>query len=710
MAGKHVSNRVGPSSGETIARMQRAMAAHQAGDLSEAETLYKLVLTVDEEHFVALLMLGILNGQLGNYEEAERVLRSAARIQPNDAGCHFNHGNALAALQRYDDALGAFDHALTLNPRFAEARLNRGAILLKCRRFEEAVANYDAALRVNPNLADAHCNRGIALEELMRHEEALASYDAALAISASNAEYYANRSNVLHKLRRFDEALASIEKALSLAPDNAAFYYNRGNVLFALKHYRGAFADYHKAFRINPDLEYVEGNRFYTKMLMCDWSNFDTESSRLVARVAAGKMVMRPFAFLCVNSSPFYQMKCAEVFAKNEFPKVRPLWNGKRYRHDRIRIAYLSADFRDHPVAYLLAGVFESHDLKQFETTALSFGADDRSSMRARLENAFERFIDVREQSDAAVAKLLSDNEVDIAVDLMGPTKNARPAILSNRPAPIQVNYLGYAGSSGSDYIDYVLADRIVIPEDERIFFSENVIYLPDTFMGADESRKIADQIPMRADEGLPERGFVFCSFNNSYKITPPMFDVWMKLLRAVEGSVLWLSGSNDDAVRQLRREAEARNVQGDRLIFTRRVERNEDHLARYRLADLFLDTLPFGAHSTASDSLWAGTPILTCAGSTFSGRVSASLLTALGLSELITDGLPAYEDLAMTLALDSQRLASVRAKLIANRAVFPLFDTKRFTRHLEIAYRAMWERYQRGQPPSTISVAPMAV
>jgi protein O-GlcNAc transferase len=710
MAEKHVSDRVKPASGETIARMQRAMAAHQAGDLPEAETLYKLVLTVDKKHFVALLMLGILNGQLGNYKEAERLLRSAARINSNDAGCHFNHGNALAALQRYDEALGAFDHALTLNPQFAEARLNRGGILLKCRRFEEAVVNYDAALRVNPNLADAHCNRGIALEELMRHEEALASYDAALAISASNAEYYANRSNVLHKLRRFDEALASIEEALSLAPDNAAFYYNRGNVLFALKHYSGAFADYHKAFCINPNLEYVEGNRFYTKMLMCNWSNFDTESSHLVARVAVGKMVIRPFAFLCVNSSPSHQMKCAEVFAKNEFPKVRPLWNGKRYRHDRIRLAYLSADFRNHPVAYLLAGVFESHDRKQFETTAISFGPDDGSSMRARLESAFERFIDVREQSDAAVAKLLSDNEVDIAVDLMGPTQNARPAILSNRPAPIQVNYLGYAGSSGSDYIDYILADRIVIPEDEHVFFSEKVIYLPDTFMGADQSRKIADQIPMRADEGLPERRFVFCSFNNSYKITPPMFDVWMRLLRAVEGSVLWLSGSNDDAVRQLRREAQARNVQGDRLIFTRRVERNEDHLARYQLADLFLDTLPFGAHSTASDSLWAGTPILTCTGSTFSGRVSASLLTALGLRELITDGLPAYEDLAMTLAFDSQRLASVRAKLVANRDVFPLFNTKRFTRHVETAYTAMWERYQRGEPPSTISVAPMVV
>ena len=710
MAEKHVSDRVEPPSADTIARMRRAIAAHQAGNLPEAETLYKLVLTVDKKHFVALLMLGILNGQLGNYEEAERLLRSAARINSNDPGCHFNHGNALAALQRYDEALGAFDHALTLNPRFAEARLNRGGILLKCRRFEEAVANYDAALRVNPNLADAHCNRGIALEELMRHEEALASYDAALAISTSNAEYYANRSNVLHKMRRFDEALASIEKALSFAPDNAAFYYNRGNVLFALKHYSGAFADYHKAFCINPDLEYVEGNRFYTKMLMCNWSNFDTESSHLVAQVAAGKMVMRPFAFLCVNSSSSHQMKCAEVFVKNEFPKVRPLWNGKRYRHDRIRLAYLSADFRNHPVAYLLAGVFELHDRKQFETTAISFGVDDGSSMRARVENAFERFIDVREQSDAAVAKLLRDNEIDIAVDLMGPTQNARPAILSNCPAPIQVNYLGYAGSSGSDYIDYILADRIVIPEDEHVFFREKVIYLPDTFMGADQSRKIADKIPTREDEGLPERGFVFCSFNNSYKITPPMFDVWMRLLHAVEGSVLWLSGSNDDAAGHLRREAQARNVHGDRLIFTRRVERNEDHLARHHLADLFLDTLPFGAHSTASDLLWAGTPLLTCVGSTFSGRVSTSLLTALGLRELITDGLPAYEDLAMTLAFDSHRLASVRAKLVANRDVFPLFDTKRFTRHVETAYTAMWERYQRGEPPCTMSVAPVAV
>ena len=347
---------------------------------------------------------------------------------------------------------------------------------------------------------------------------------------------------------------------------------------------------------------------------------------------------------------------------------------------------------------------------QRFETIGISFGADDASPMRARLESAFERFIDVRDQSDAAVAKLLCDSEVDIAVDLMGPTRHARPAILSHRAAPIQINYLGYAGTGGADYIDYILADRIVIPENERVFFREKVVYLPDTFMGADQSRKIADPIPKRADEGLPETGFVFCSFNNTYKITPPMFDVWMRLLRAVEGSVLWLSGSNDDAMCKLRREAQARDVKGDRLIFTRRVERNEDHLARYRLADLFLDTLPFCAHSTASNSLWAGTPVLTCLGSTFSGRVSASLLTAVGLRELITNGLPAYEDMAMTLACDPRRLASIRAKLAANRDMFPLFDTKRFTRHIETAYTAMWQRYQRGEPPATISVAPMGV
>ena len=710
MAKKHVSDRVGPLSAETIATIRRAMAAHQAGNLPEAETLYKLVLTVDKKHFVALLMLGILNGQLGNYQEAERLLRSAARINPNDPGCHFNHGNALAALQRYDEALGAFDQALTLNPQFAEAQLNRGGILMKRKCFEDAVTNYDAALRLNPDLADAHCNRGIALEELKRHEEALASYDAALAINAGNAEYHANRANVLHKLRRFDEALASIEDALSLAPYSAPFRYNRGNILFELKHYGRAFADYDRAFRFNPDLEYVEGNRFYAKMLMCNWSNFEMESARLVAGVAAGKMVARPFAFLCITSSPSHQMKCAEVFAENEFPAVRPLWNGKRYKHDRIRVAYLSADFRNHPVGYLLAGMFECHDRKRFETIAISFGADDGSEMRTRLEGAFERFIDVRDQSDAAVAKLLCDSEVDIAVDLMGPTRNARPAILSHRATPIQINYLGYAGTGGADYIDYILADRIVIPENERVFFREKVVYLPDTFMGADQSRKIADRIPTRAEEGLPETGFVFCSFNNTYKITPPMFDVWMRLLRTVEGSVLWLSASNDDAIRQLRREAQARNVDGDRLIFTRRVERNEDHLARYRLADLFLDTLPFGAHSTASDSLWASTPVLTCVGSTFSGRVSASLLTALGLRELIAEGLQAYEDLALTLSRDPQRLASVRAKLAANRDVFPLFDTKRFTRHVEAAYTAMWERYQRGEPLSTISVAPIVM
>jgi protein O-GlcNAc transferase len=706
MAKKHFSDRAGQSGAQIAQTFRQAMAAHQAGHLAEAESLYKRVLALDKKQSPALQMLGLLNGQLGNLAEAERLFRNALSINPNDPRCHFNQGNALFGLQRFDEALAAFDKALALNPGFAVAHLNRGSILLQCKRFEDARASYDSAITANPNYAAAYCNRGNALEQLNRFAEALASADKALAIEPGNAEFHASRSNILHRLGRFDDALVSVNQALAISPDKAEFHDNRGNILSDLKRHDEAFAAYEQAFRLKPDLEYVEGNRLFAKMLICNWSNLDAEASHLVAGVTAGKPVTRPFTFLAVPASPAAQTKCAQLFMDHEFPPARPLWTGQRYRHDRIRLAYLSADFREHPVSHLLAGMFERHDRKRFETIAVSFGAANPSKMRKRLENAFERFIDVRDKSDADVAKLLHDGEVDIAIDLMGPTQHARPAILAHRPAPIQGIYLGYAGSSGAEYIDYLIADRVVIPQDERQFYREKVVYLPDTFMGTDATRKIADRTPSRAQQGLPETGIVFCSFNNSYKITRAVFDMWMRLLRALEGSVLWLSRTNDSAVTHLQREAQARNVAADRLVFARRVELNEDHLARYRLADLFLDTLPFGGHSTASEALWAGVPVVTCLGSTYSERVAASLLNAVGLPELVADSLPAYEALALKLARNSELLASVRAKLARNRDCFPLFDTERFTRHLEAAYANMWERYQRAEPPAHITVA----
>jgi predicted O-linked N-acetylglucosamine transferase (SPINDLY family) len=448
----------------------------------------------------------------------------------------------------------------------------------------------------------------------------------------------------------------------------------------------------------------------FTKLLICDWVQLEAETGRITKEIAASRPVVRPFSLLPILASPQLQLACAKVFSQRQCPSLGTLWRGRRYDHGRIRLAYLSADFREHPVAHLLAGVFEHHDRTRFETVAVSFGPDDAGPMRSRIECAFERFLDVRGRSDAEIAQLLHDAEIDIAIDLMGPMQGARPGILSYRPAPVQALYLGFAGSSGAGHIDYVIADKVVIPDDEQQFYSEKIAYLPDTYMAADSRRAIAERTPGRAEQGLPASGFVFCSFNNSYKITPPVFDVWMRLLREVDGSVLWLSQFNDAATANLRREAEVRGVRPERLVFAPRVSLNEDHLARYRLADLFLDTQPFGAHSTASDALWAGVPVMTCVGSTFASRVSASLLHAIGLDDLVTTSLPDYEALALTLARDRSRLDAVRGRITERRSSWPLFDTERFTRNLEAVYTMMWERTRSGEPPALITLPPQPV
>jgi protein O-GlcNAc transferase len=685
--------------------LRQAMAAHHAGKFDEAESLYRRVLNVDEKQFSVLQLLGILHAQRGNYPEAERHLHAALALNPNDAGAQFNYGNLLLGLQRFDEAFAVFGKALELNPALAEAQLNRGSILMSRKRFEEAIACFDAAIRINRNYAEAHCNRGHALEEIKRYDEALASCDVALALNSDNAEFHASRASILHRLKRDDEALGELSVAISQQPVNAAFQYNRANILFELKRFIEAFAAYDNAFRRDPQLDYVEGDRFFAKLMICDWTNLAAESDRLVAGVAAGRAVSRPFIFQAADSPQSMQTRCANLFADHEFPAMPHLWAGQSYRHDRIRVAYLSADFRDHPVSYMLAGMFECHDRSHFETTAVSFGASDSSSMRQRIEKAFDHFLDAGERNDAQIARMLREAEIDIAIDLMGPTQGARPAILSYRPAPIQAIYLGYAGSSGAPYIDYILADRIVLPDSERRLYRENVVYLPDSFMGTDSKRVISRETPSRADEGLPESGFVFCAFSNSYKVSPKIFDVWMNLLRDIDGSVLWLSHFNEKAMDNLRHEARLRNVAPERLIFARRVALNQDHLARLRLADLFLDTAPLGAHSTACDALWAGTPVLTCAGVTFGGRVAASLLSALGLTDLIADGLPDYRERALSLARNQPMLDAFKARLAAHRDSFPLFDTERFTRHIEAAYTAMWERHQQGELPAPLSV-----
>jgi predicted O-linked N-acetylglucosamine transferase (SPINDLY family) len=476
-------------------------------------------------------------------------------------------------------------------------------------------------------------------------------------------------------------------------------------VSYLEKRYDEALADWSKALELRPDQPGVDAARLRVRMHNCDWTDFDAACASVRSSVNNGKLIA-PFMLVAIPSAASEQLQCARRWIESNLRSVRgPLWRGERYDHDRIHVAYLSADFHQHATSQLMAGMFEHHDRSHFQISGISVGPNDNSDMRRRVEAAFERFIDAKPQGDDQIADLVRSLEVDILVDLKGFTQDARTGVLAMRPAPIQVNYLGFPGTIGAGFIDYIVADRTVIPEDHAHCYAEKIVWLPDSYQVNDHRRAIAEAAPARADFGLPDGGFVFCCFNDNYKITPSVFSAWMRILQAVDDSVLWLFEDNPTAAGNLRREAAARGIAPQRLVFARRLP-NAAHLARHRCADLFLDTLPYGAHTTASDALWAGLPVLTCLGETFAGRVGASLLNAIELPELVTATPDAYEQLAIELAKNPARLAALKAKLARNRLATPLFDTARFTRNIEAAYTAMMERHRAGLSPDHIQLA----
>ncbi len=721
------------------AELEKGFALHRQGKLAEAERIYTQVLQRQPENFDALHLLGLLALQtrrtrrgvdlirkaiainadfapahvnLGNgfrdlnlSREAIASYDNAIALKPDDAGAYYNRGLALQDLKRFEEALASYDRAIALKPDDATAYYNRGITLVDLNRPEEALASYDNAIALKPDYIEAYINRGNALRNLRRSEEALASYDKAIALKPGYAEIYYNRGLALHDLMRPGEALASYDKAIALKPDYTEAYNSRGNALMDLKRLEEALASYDKAFALKPDLAEFEGSRLHVKMQLCDWSDFDAECAHLISSVRNGHLTTSPFTLLAIPSSSEDQLRCAKLWMASKYPAAEtPVWRGGRYGHDRLRVAYLSADFFDHPVTHAIIELFERHDRSRFEIIGFSFGADDRSEMRKRLVAAFGAFHEVRNRSDKEIAGLLHGLQVDIAVDLMGHTRNSRPGIFAYRPAPVQATYLGYPGTTGASFIDYIVADGIVAPFEHRQFYAEKIVHLPGCFLVSDTTRRIAGQAPARRDMGLPEQGFVFCCFNNSWKITPAIFDLWMRLLARVEGSVLWLSWPDAGAERNLRRETQRRGIDPSRLVFAERIPLDR-HLARHRLADLFLDTLPYNAHATASTALWAGLPVLTCRGETFAGRVAASLLTAIDLPELITASLEDYERLAIELAANPKKLAGLKRKLAGNRRSAPLFNTKLSAQHLEAAYAAMVERHRAGLAPDHIVV-----
>ena len=721
--------------------LQQAIQAFQSGNFVSADLSLRRVLQIDSKNLPALHILGLIKASQSNYREAADYLARAARIHPNDASIQYNlakafsdsgndkdalahhkkavalapnnpeawlsYGKTASNLGRYEDALVWYGNALRLKPDYAEASLNKGATLKELERYEEAIAFAEQALSINPNLAEAWTNKGVALKALKRFDEAIAHYDKALSLKPDYHEAWTNKGATLHELKRYDEAIAHYDKALSLKPEYAGGWYNKGIVLHELKWYDEAIAHYDKALSLKPDIDWVSGDLLHTKMKICSWSGLAEALEDISKKVVANEKVVNPFSLLALNDDALLHKKCSEIYVQSRYP-FNPVLGPilKRPQSQKIRIAYFSPDFRNHPVSFLTSELFEIHDRGRFEVFAFSlqkvFIGDETN---LRLRKGFDRFIDVDDMSDREIAQLARDLEIDIAIDLAGPTQYSRTGIFSYRAAPIQVNWLGYPGTIGADFIDYIVADKIIIPETHQQFYNEKIVCLPNTYMVDDSRRTASTRAFTREECRLPQNAFVFCCFNNDYKFNPQVLDSWSRILLAAKNSVIWISENNEYYRANITIEFEKRGVDSMRVVFAPRVDLMADHLARYTLADLFLDTHPYNAHTTAVDSLKAGIPVITLKGQSFSSRVAASLLNAVGLPELITSTQEEYEALAIELAMSTKKLADIKLKLANNCLTAPLFDTPLFTKNLEAAYIKMYERYHAGLEPEHILI-----
>jgi len=722
-----------------VRHLREGLAAHEQGRLADARSIYEAVLREEPTNFDALHLLGVLEYHCGNSSAALDLIDRAISVDANHPGCHMHRGLVLQQLGLFDDAFSSFDRSISLKSDFADAYVNRGNLHSELCQHEAAIASFDMALRLKPDLGAAWFNLANSLLKIDRVADAVGAFDKAISLKPDYAEAFHNRGVALRTLGNSDAAIASFDNAIRFGPDRAEAHYQRGIalaevnllecavtsfdraiaitpthaeacrgraiVLQDLKRTDAALASFERALALNPDFDFVLGHLLHLKTQLCDWSGIEELLQRYEASILTGQRVTVPFAALALLDDPAAHRRAAEIYAhatlapEPAIPEIAPV-----RREGPIRIGYYSADFYNHATAYLMAQLFELHDREQFEIYGFSFGPVQHDEMRARVSSAFDRFFDVAGRHSTEIAALSRQLEIDIAVDLKGFTQNCRTSMFAKRCAPVQVNYLGYPGTMGVDFIDYIIADATVIPDEYREHYAEKVVSLPHSYQVNDSTRRISDRVFTRSELGLPETGFVFCCFNHSYKILPATFQGWMRILKSVEGSVLWLMEYHPTATANLRRSAEAAGVDGKRLVFARHMKLDE-HLARHRLADLFLDTLPYSAHTTASDALWAGLPVLTLMGRSFAARVAASLLNAVNLSDLVTHTQQQYEALAIELAHNPGRLSSLRRSLEDGIRTSPLFDTRAFVVNIEAAYQEMHSRRLAGLPPSHICV-----
>jgi len=684
--------------------VNRGLCRLRLGDTAGAMEAFRAALALEAGHSRAAASLSDTLQKLGQHRDAVMFLTGFLDKQRASLETLISLGTGFLGLRDYSRALGLFERLATAKPPAPKALIGKGLALSGENRHEEAIAALDAAIALNPRDADALIGKGVALKALRRLPEAIETYRRAIEIAPRAANAHLNLGNALALLNRHEEALACYERVLALNPNSAEALNYEGNSLNALDRPAEAVARFEKAVALDPGITEALSSLVYTKQKRWDWAGLPDQRQYLLDRVRARQFIANPFALLGICDDPELHQIAARAYTRETLPSPPVVQPPPATQRDRLRIGYFSADFRNHAVMQLIAGALECHDRDAFEIHAFSYGPEVEDAMRARIRATMDHFHECARMSDGAITAMARRAGIDIAVDLNGYTQDARLGPFAARLAPVQVSYLGYPGTVGADFLDYILADATVLPIDQQRFYDEKIIHLPDSYQANDDRRVIAPDTPSRAEAGLPADGFVYCCFNNAYKITPEIFASWMRIMAAVPGSVLWLLANDSDSIARLRGAAEAQGVDPARLVFGPSLP-SAQHLARHRLADVFLDTLPYNAHTTASDALWAGLPVLTQLGQAFAGRVAASLLNAVGLPEMITQDATDYEALAIALGRDPARAAALKAKLAAAIPKAPLFDTPRFTRHLEHAYRMMWQRHMAGLAPEAFVV-----
>ena len=662
------------------------------GEVSEAQKFYKAILTAvpnNEKAQAALTALHKVQASTNTQSPPQEIINQLASL--------YNSGQLTAAVEQAQALTEQYPYAFVVWNILGAANKGLGDL-------DKASQSFKKVTELNPNYTDGHNNLGVTLKNQGKLDEAIEAYNKALSLKPDSAGAYNNMGNALQEQGKFDEAIASYNKALAIKPDYAEAYNNMGNTFKGQGELEEAIEAYKKALDLKPKYEAARSQKFHQQAQICDWKAVEKDFSLLLELVVSGEAI-EPFSALALEDAPERHRLRSETYARKNFPvKLQKQFEKPSQMPERLRIGYFSADFKEHPASYLMFKVIECHDRSLFDVYGYSIGQPKFDKMREKISEAFDVFRDIHSLSDIEALKTIHNDKIDIAIDLTGYTNQCRTGLFSYRLAPIQINYLGYPGTLGADFIDYIVADQNLIPESFQQFYTEKPIYLPHTYWPTDNTVIISQKVQTREDMGLPSDGFVFCCFNNNYKISPKEFGIWMRLMTKVEGSVLWLLKSNKWAEQNLKKEAEARGISADRVIFAERVE-NSEHLARHRLADLFLDTFNYNAHTTASDALWAGLPVVTKLGRGFAARVAGSLLSAVGLPELITHDEEAYEVLILKLATNPKKLDKIKKKLEVNRLSQPLFNTEQYTKHLENGYRQAYQKYFDGESPNTIIV-----